>query len=146
MTERTRRRFLEESMLAAAAAVSAGSVSRVLAEEAAPSAGPNDRLSVAVIGVNGRGNDHLKHFTQRKDAEVTHVCDADSNVGQKVAAAVAKQTGREPKYVQDMREIFDDPSVDLITTATPNHWHAQCSIWAMQAGKDVYVKAREPPT
>lgn len=138
MTERTRRRFLEESMLAAAAAATVGSVPRVFAEEAPSS--PNEKLSVAVVGVNGRGQSHLKAFSSRSDTEVTYVCDADSNVGGKLAEAIGKQQGRTPKFVQDMREVFDDKSVDIVTTATPNHWHALCSIWAIQAGKDVYVE------
>ncbi len=54
--------------------------------------------------------------------------------------AAAKIQGREPKYVKDLRKVFEDKSVDAISTATPNHWHALVAIWAMQAGKDVYVK------
>src|SRR6185295_2525603 len=56
------------------------------------------------------------------------------------AIAVAKKQGREPKIIEDMREAFDDKSVDIVTTATPNHWHSLVSIWAIQAGKDVYVE------
>jgi len=61
-------------------------------------------------------------------------------VGQDRAEQVAKKQGRRPKFVRDMREVFDDPSVDVVSTATPNHWHALCSIWAMQAGKDMYCE------
>jgi len=140
MTKRTRREFLEQSMLAAAA-VTAGSATRVLAEEKKPdSNSPNETLRVAIIGVRGRGTSHIKGFAGRDGVEVTHICDADTRVADSRVKMVAERQSREPKFVQDMREIFDDKSVDIVTTATPNHWHALCSIWAMQAGKDVYVE------
>ncbi|HEV3021818.1 MAG TPA: Gfo/Idh/MocA family oxidoreductase, partial [Pirellulales bacterium] len=142
MTCLSRRRFLEESMLAATAAALAGTASaKLLADEPEQSASPNERLSVAVIGVRGQGNSHLGAYSTRKDTLVTYVCDADREVGERRAAETGKrQQGRMPKYVQDLREVFDDPSVDCVSTATPNHWHALVSIWAMQNGKDVYVE------
>ncbi len=143
MSHQTRRRFLEESLLAAAAAAGAASVAQRPAVGQQPSGkkkGPNERLSVAVVGVRGRGGSHLSAFVARPDTEVTYVCDADESVGQHRADQVAAKQGRRPKVVRDMRQVFDDPSVDIVTTATPNHWHSLCAIWAMQAGKDVYVE------
>ncbi len=134
-----RRRFLEESMLAAAAAVAAGPARPILAEEK-PSKSPNEKLSVAAIGVRGRGNDHAKAFADRADCEVTYMCDADRAVVEKRAQEIGGRQGRPAKAVVDMREIFDDKSVDVVAIATPNHWHALAAIWAMQAGKDVYVE------
>ena len=141
MTTRTRRRFLSDSALAAAA-LSISPASRLLAaDDAAPqSKSPNERLNVAIIGVRGRGGEHIRAFADRQDTLITHICDVDERVGAARAADAAKRQDHEPKVVVDMREIFDDPSVDIISTATPNHWHALCSIWAMQAGKDVYVE------
>jgi predicted dehydrogenase len=100
------------------------------------STSPNERLSVAVIGVRGRGNAHANIFNSRKDCVVTYICDADAAIGEKVAA----QYPGKPRFVQDLRRIFDDKSVDIVSIATPNHWHALAAIWAMQAGKDVYVE------
>ncbi|MBL9122611.1 MAG: Gfo/Idh/MocA family oxidoreductase [Planctomycetaceae bacterium] len=142
MTDLNRRRFLEDSMFAAAAAVAAGSVTQALgAEEAAPqSTSPIEKLGVAIIGAGGRGGDHINNFASRQDVEVLYVCDADLRRAEGRAKEVTKKQGREPKVVQDMRQVFDDKSVDLISTATPNHWHALTAIWAMQAGKDVYVE------
>jgi len=141
MPLRSRRQFLEDSMFAAAAAVAANSVGSVLAAEEKQSKSPNERLSVAVVGVNGRGGSHLEAFSARKDTEVTYIVDVDDAVGQSKANYVAeRQGGRKPKVVRDMRQAFDDKSVDLVSTATPNHWHALTSIWAMQAGKDMYVE------
>lgn len=138
---RTRRQFLEDSMFAAAAAVAASSAGQVVGQTAPQSTSANEQLSVAVIGVRGRGNSHLGAFTGRQDTAVTYVCDADGSVGEKRAAEVAKrQGGRAPKFVTDMREIMDDKSVDIVSIATPNHWHALAAIWAIQAGKDVYLE------
>ncbi len=145
MHDQSRRRFLEESMLAATAAVVTGAASDVFAakkakDEPKASDSPNDKLRVAVIGVNGRGQSHLKGFGNRNGAIVTVICDADESVGQKRCDDMAKKQGLKPKYVKDMRQVFDDKDIDIVSTATPNHWHSLCAIWAMQAGKDVYVE------
>ena len=132
----SRRLFLEETLLAAAA-MSAGS-SRVLlaADRAKQSKSPNERLSVAIVGVRSRGGDHARAFDSRDDCVISYICDADSAIGERVAG----QFKSKPKFVQDMRRIFDDKSVDIVSIATPNHWHCLAAIWAMQAGKDVYVE------
>jgi len=137
----TRRRFLEDSMLATAAALAAGPVSSVLADDKSQAVkSPNERLRVAVIGVRGRGGSHINAYAGGSQTEITYVCDADTNVGNSRADAIAKKQSFRPKVVTDMRQVFDDPNVDIVTTATPNHWHALCAIWAMQAGKDVYLE------
>ena len=140
MVQRTRRQFLEDSMFAAAAAVAAGSGARALAADEKPSKSPGEKLGVAVVGCGGRGGSHLGAFGSRDDTEVLYVVEVDENHARRSARGVAKKQGREPKIVADMREAFDDPAVDIVTTATPNHWHALVSIWAIQAGKDVYVE------
>jgi len=132
----SRRLFLQESLLAAAASAGAGSTPALGGESARQSKSPSDRLSVAVIGVNSRGGDHAKAFDERDDCFLSYICDADSAVGERVAARFKSK----PKFVQDMRRIFDDKSVDIVSIATPNHWHSLAAIWAMQAGKDVYVE------
>ncbi len=134
-----RRRFLEETMLATAAAMGAAPATQLVAQEK-QSTSPNEKLSVAVVGVRGRGSAHAKAFADRADCEVTYICDADEAVAPRVAKRFADKKGRGPKWVTDMREIFDDASVDVVSIATPNHWHALAAIWAMQAGKDVYVE------
>ncbi|HJT34092.1 MAG TPA: Gfo/Idh/MocA family oxidoreductase [Pirellulales bacterium] len=143
MTLYSRRRFLEDSMLATTAAALAGVPAVLRAEERRPTKSANDRLSVAVIGVRGQGNGHLGAYSNPKsghNTEVTYICDADEEIGRKRVEETAKRQGRAPKYVQDLRQVFDDDSVDVVSTATPNHWHALVAIWAMQAGKDVYVE------
>lgn len=135
----SRRRFLEDSLLAAAALATAGPAT-AMATQSAQSSGPNEKLGVAVVGVRGRGAEHLSAFAGRKDTEVLYVCDPDEEVGRQRVADVLKKQGRAPKWVRDFREALDDKRVNLVSTATPNHWHSLVAIWAMQAGKDVYVE------
>jgi predicted dehydrogenase len=144
MSHCTRRRFLEDSILAAAMAA-AFPASQALAaskkKPVRPKKSPSELLHVAIVGAGGRGGEHIGQFLDNPDTEITYIVDADINVAQKKAERVAKaQGGRMPKVVQDMRKAFDDKSVDIVSTATPNHWHALTAIWAMQAGKDVYVE------
>ena len=137
MTKQTRRQFLHDSIFTAAAISAApmiGSASRAQAKS------KNDKLLCAVIGCRGRGGSHISAFSSRKDCEIAYIVDVDEKVGQGCCSGVEKRTGRRPKWVSDMREAFDDKTVDFISTATPNHWHALCGVWAMQAGKDAYIE------
>lgn len=142
MSRRHRRQFLEDSMFAAAAAVAMGSgASRAMAQEPEGSSSPNERLNVAVVGVKGRGGDHIAGFSGRKDTRITWICDVDTEVGASRSKQVAdRQNGEAPQFATDIRKILEDPSVDIVSIATPNHWHALAAIWAIQAGKDVYVE------
>jgi predicted dehydrogenase len=141
MSKKNRRQFLEDSMFAAAAAVAAGSAGNLLAEEAKQSSSPGERLNVAVVGVKGRGGSHISAFAGRKDTQITYVCDVDSEVGGKRVNEISKrQGGMEPKLVADLRKVLDDKTVDIVSIATPNHTHSLLAIWAIQAGKDVYVE------
>lgn len=127
-------------MLAAAAAAAAGPT-ELLRSEAVASGSTMERLGVAVGGVRGRGNTHLGFFAGRRDTRVLYVCDCDRQVGESRVAQVAKrQGGVAPQFCEDVRHVLDDPRVDIVTIAMPHHWHALAAIWAMQAGKDVYVE------
>src|SRR6187549_1454399 len=91
MSKRSRRQFLEDSMLATAAAVAAGSAPRLFAEEEPQSKSPSERLKVCVMGVNGRGGSHIGAFANRKDTVVSHICDVDSDLGRKRAIEIGKR-------------------------------------------------------
>jgi predicted dehydrogenase len=136
MIRLSRRRFLEDALLAAAAVPLTGSMGQSALSQEKSSTSANEKLGIAVIGVRGRGGDHIRVFSARSDCEVRIVCDADRDVGMRVA----QRTGSHCRFVQDMRQAFDDKSIDIVSIATPNHWHALAAIWAMQAGKDVYVE------
>jgi len=140
MSQRTRRQLLEDSMYATAAAL-AGGASALGAETEAGARSATDRLGVAIVGARGRGNSHIAAYSKRRDTSVLYICDPDESVGEKRAReAGRRQGGRPVKHVLDFREALADPRVDIVSIATPNHWHALASIWAMQAGKDVYVE------
>ncbi len=144
MPHLTRRRFLSDSAIATAV-LAIGSSSRFISNAAeAPaggtSASPNDRLHVMVCGVRGRGYDHVRLFAQNRDCRVRYICDVDEAVGKSRVDQFEKQFGYRPQFIRDMRQGFDDKDLDIVVVATPNHWHALAGIWAMQAGKDVYVE------
>lgn len=102
--------------------------------------GANDRPNVAVIGVGGRGTYHVRGLVKRTDVELTAVCDIDTGRTER-AIQIAYDAGRnKPKAYTDMRKLFEDRSVDAVMIATCNHWHALSTIWACEAGKDVYVE------
>jgi len=123
-----RRQFLQS--VAGAPALALGN--RVL--------GANDRIRVAVLGVNGRGRDHIRGFQRQEGVEVVALVDPDLQVANRRAAEFEKEYGRRPQVYQDLRKAFEDPNIDVVSIATPNHWHALATIWACQAGKDVYVE------
>jgi predicted dehydrogenase len=102
--------------------------------------GANERLNIAVIGVNGQGRGHVSGYAGRHNCVVSHICDVDSAVVGPAMQTAARAQGFEPQYVQDLRRIMDNRDIHAVSIATPNHWHALAAIWAMQSGKDVYVE------
>ncbi|MGD9853666.1 MAG: Gfo/Idh/MocA family protein [Planctomycetaceae bacterium] len=105
--------------------------------------GANDRIRHGVVGVNGRGSGHLSELSklsQLDKVDVTYLIDVDTRVLGSKAKIVEEKWGVRPKCVQDLREALDDPNLDTISIATCNHTHSLLSIWACQAGKDVYVE------
>jgi predicted dehydrogenase len=90
--------------------------------------------------MGGRGQDHARFYSEVAAANITGVCDVNQAARERGVALVEKLTGRKPKEYDDMRRVFDDKGVDAVSMATPNHWHALGTIWACQAGKDVYCE------
>ncbi len=141
MSKITRRRFLEQSLLAAAAFAETARQAQALdAPRRTRRLSPNDRIHIACIGVHGRGMDHVHSYAGRTDVEVVAICDVDERVIGRAQKAVTDKGKPSPKAVTDLRRLLDDPGIDAVSIATPNHWHALAAIWAMQAGKDVYVE------
>lgn len=105
--------------------------------------GANDRINVAVLGVNGRGRNHIKGFEDLDNVEVTCLCDPDNVILQQRAGEFEETYGRKVKTEMDLRKVYEDKDIDAVSIATPNHWHALATIWACQAGKDVYVEIPE---
>ena len=136
-----RREFIKKSAIGAAGvaigapAFSARSYRNIM--------GANERVTLGIIGLRGRGGDLLGSFAGMYEDGVTikTVCDADTQFfNQRVAQAAEKQKGNKPGPATDMRKVFDDKDIHAVVIATPNHWHALATIWACQAGKHVYVE------
>src|SRR6185503_2794623 len=87
-----------------------------------------------------RGKQHASELAKLTDCDITYVCDPDRDRAAEVASDLAAKSRPQPKAVQDLRKILEDKSVAAVFIATPNHWHALAAVWAMQAGKDVYVE------
>jgi predicted dehydrogenase len=102
--------------------------------------GANDSIRVGVVGTGGRGTQHAVGFSKREGVTVAFVCDVDKRRAEQAAAAVEKAGAKAPEPVTDFRKILDDKSIDIITIATCNHWHAPAAILACAAGKHVYVE------
>ena len=102
-------------------------------------AGSNDDIRVAVVGFHGRGKGHISGFREIKGVRVVALCDVDKKVLE--GAAKPFRDRNEPiETYTDVRKLLENKNIDAISTATPNHWHALISVWACQAGKDVYVE------
>jgi len=100
----------------------------------------NDKIGVAVVGAGGRGGSHINAWLKDSRTEILYVVDVDENAGNRRCDMIAGEQGKRPTFVTDMRRTFDDKAVKAVSTATPNHWHALCGVWAMQAGKDTYIE------
>ena len=128
----TRRSFLKSS-IAATAALS------LPARLYSAAVGANEDIRVGVVGFNGRGGDHISNYLKLKGARIVALCDVDTAVLDKGVAQLEKK-GQTVTPYQDIRKMLESKEVDVVSIATPNHWHSLGAIWAIQAGKDVYVE------
>jgi predicted dehydrogenase len=137
MSPQTRRTFLQRAAKASAVfstfAISGTKASgRIL--------GANDTVRIGVAGIHGRGRNHIEEFAGMKDVQVVYLVDPDSSLFASRTSQVKSLGGNEPVCVQDVRHALEDKNLDAISIATCNHWHSLMTIWACQAGKDVYVE------
>jgi predicted dehydrogenase len=130
----TRRTFVTETLLASAAAATAAR-SALAAPLYRPVQEGADPVRVAVLGVRGRGRAHIAGFNHSPDARVVAICDPDESV-----ITPAQRAVPDARYERDLRRIMDDDSIDAVSIATPNHWHSLAAIWALDAGKHVFVE------
>ena len=131
MDSNTRREFLQTVGLGTAA-LTMGST--------AVGAAPAEKLVLGIIGPGGMGMNHTRLLSERPDVTIAYVCDVDSNRLDAAAKEVEMRSGKAPHKTADMRQVFDDQSVDAVFIATPDHWHAPSAILALDAGKHVYVE------
>src|SRR5438034_9591185 len=142
----TRRKFLNSSMTAGLAL----GMPRIAigAEVSSRSPGPNDTVRVAVIGlgsttavggVGGRGNQLIPRVREVPGARIVALGDVDQSHLDREAQPF-KDRGEEVTIYRDLRRVLDDKTIDAVVIAKPGHWHALATVWACQAGKDVYVE------
>lgn len=129
MTRVNRRKFLQTTLATAATITISGTKSSGRAM------GANDRIRIAVAGLNGRGGSHVGAFSGMKDVEVAYLVDPDKRTYKKHAGKAPNATA-----LQDIRKALEDKELNAVSIATPNHWHSLMTIWACEAGKDVYVE------
>jgi predicted dehydrogenase len=132
MSSPHRREFLRAS------AASAISLSALTAAGAADR--PNERVIVAVMGLHGRGKDHIRGFSSFDEAEVAYLIDPDDHTIPAALKELLKRQKKEPKVEKDVRRVLEDKNVTALSIAAPDHWHALATIWGCQAGKHVYCE------
>jgi predicted dehydrogenase len=133
MKNLNRRSFLKSTALATTATVAWSARSWAQVRSA------NDDVRVAVVGFGGRGKEHINGFAKQKGCRLTALCDVDDAILGKEKQKWADE-GVAVDGFTDIRKLLENKNIDVISIATPNHWHSLAAIWGIQAGKDVYVE------
>ena len=144
MTQFTRRNFLQTSGVTASLLIAGTKASGNFF-------GANDRVRIAVAGLNGRGSSHISGWMGQKNVQLAYLADPDENVRNRRLKDVENKKAGQAKVdktfnkytttgVADIRKALEDKSIDAISVATPNHWHSLMTIWGAQHGKHVYVE------
>lgn len=137
MTNENRRKFLQQAAAAGAAWNAAPAILK-------SAQSPNERIRTAVVGLGGRGRYSLcgaiYQLAKEENVEIAGLSDCDQRRMEGAAKEVEQRLGVRPRLEVDMRRLLEDKSIHAVLLATPNHWHALQTIWACQAGKDVYVE------
>lgn len=112
---------------------------------------PNERINVALVGISGerklergmikgRGRVHVANYAEIPNVKIKTICDVDERLFPTVVDTIEEKFGAKPKTEVDFLKILEDKDIDAVSLATPDHWHALHTVWACQAGKDVYVE------
>ncbi len=136
-----RRDFIKKVAVASAGVMAGNSLFGMSAKSYRNIIGANERIHVAIIGLNGRGTSMASTFARQKNAEILTLCDVDTRVFAKALKAVAdNRQVNVPKTEGDCRKVMQDKNIDAIYIATPDHWHTPLTIMGCQSGKHVYVE------
>jgi hypothetical protein len=130
-----RRLFLESS-------ATAGFIAALSAVTSKKAVAANEKISICMMGVRGRGGGVQNTFASLPEVEVRYVCDLDPGILDTRLKQVEQKTGKRPTGIKDFRKALADKSLDAIVIGTPDHWHALPTIFACQAGKDVYSRSQ----
>src|ERR1051325_1348289 len=101
---------------------------------------PSDTIRVALVGLRGRGRDHLRGFGSMPGVEIAALCDVDESILNERLGNAERLTKKRPAAFTDYRKPLEDKSIEAVPIATQNHWHTLMWVWACQAGKDVYCE------
>ncbi|MBD3267541.1 hypothetical protein GF373_12810 [bacterium] len=104
--------------------------------------GANERIVLGAIGIGGRNTSLLLWFLHYAEVDVKSLCDVNQNRDKyhQMAAFIENARDKKPEMTPDMHAVFNDHDIDAVTVATPDHWHGPATVFACQAGKDVYVE------
>jgi predicted dehydrogenase len=139
-TANTRREFLRKSV-AASAVVTGGILPGFSALSYSQIMGSNEKIRIAVMGVNSRGNALAQTFAGQTNCDVIHVCDVDCRAIDKCRKMLeAVQQNVKTTAFKDFRQSLESKDIDALVVAAPDHWHAPAALLAIQAGKHVYVE------
>jgi len=133
MGKMTRRSFIRRSTTVAAGV---GAAAALPSTWSRPLGAAND-IRMAVVGLGGRGRHHVDVFKRMKGVRVVALCDPDRN---RMGQAARQLKGQKVDKYVDYRKLVEDKDIDAVCTASCNHWHAPVTVWACEAGKDVYVE------
>jgi predicted dehydrogenase len=117
-----------------------GSVAASGALRSSALASPNDTVRIACVGIRGQGRSHIQMYSAMPNVEIAALCDVDENILNDRLSMIEKSGKKRPAAYTDYRKLLEDKSIDAVSIATPNHWHTLQTIWACQAGKDVYIE------
>ena len=132
--KKSRRNFIKKTAAASSATFLAPSII------SASVFGANDRINASVMGINGRGKNHISSLMKQKNVQVVNLCDPDMNLLKVRQKEFKNKYKKDVSLEQDLRRVMDNKDIDVVSIASPNHWHSLSVIWACQAGKDVYVE------
>jgi predicted dehydrogenase len=133
MDKLNRRDFVKSSAGAAAAGTLGFNVTNY-------AGAPSDTVRVAVVGLRGQGGSHTSNYLRMANVEIAALCDVDDAQFAKHLSQIERAGKNKPKIFKDIRKLLEDKEIDAVSIATPNHWHSLMAIWALQAGKDVYLE------
>lgn len=136
----SRRDFIKKVGLGSAALTIGGTALGFSAKSYSQIKGANDRIRVAVVGVNGRGMAHISAIGKCNNTSINYICDVDRKVAENAVKIAEESTKEKPKIQLDFRKLIEEKDLDLITVATPEHWHAPMTIMAVKAGKHVFIE------
>lgn len=136
----SRRNFIKKAAMGTAALTVGGVLPGFSAKSYNNIVGANDKIRVGAIGVNSRGMALATNFAKQQGCEITRICDVDSRAIAKCITSIEKAASYKPKGEKDLRKMVESKDVDAVIVATPDHWHAPAALYALKAGKEVYLE------